>query len=323
MRILFLSEAPLIKYGLMQGFAQLGHEVDFMYGDYRLWDKDEDMQFVLLKRKIQSFLPTIIFTEGYGNMAIDRFERLFKKFNIKTFLWTIEDPVTLSIGTYCAPYFDYIFTTAQECIPMYNQLGKQAEVLLFGCNEEYHKPALSKPQYKSDMTLVGSNYSSRYKETEWFLMSLIKSFKYKIQVYGHDWWMNRSLPVHLANHPKVYKGILPYEELSSAYSSTKIILGMNCDGSSITQTSMRPFESLSISNSSLYMGHYTKAQEAIFGDLIYLPKNKEETLEMAQIIMKMSDSERQNKTLKAQKFVHQNHNYRLRAQQIINVYNQL
>jgi spore maturation protein CgeB len=323
MKILFLSEAPLIKYGLLCGFSQLGHEVDFMYGDYRLWDKDAETQFVLLNRKIRSFLPDAIFTEGYHNCPIVEFTRLFKKFNIKTFFWGIEDPVTTSISKYYAPHFDYCFTTTKECIPMYNQIGKQAEVLLFACNPEYHKPAPCKPQYKTDMMMVGSNYSSRYKETEWFLMSLIKKNKYNIQVYGHDWWMNQSLPVHLAKFPKIYKGILPYEELSSAYSSTKVILGMNCDGSSITQTSMRPYESISISNSALYMGHYTKAQEAIFGDLIYLPKNKDETLEMVELIMKMSESDRINKALKAQEFVRENHNYRQRAQQVINVFNQL
>ncbi|NPV54134.1 MAG: glycosyltransferase family 1 protein [Firmicutes bacterium] len=117
----------------------------------------------------------------------------------------------------------------------------------------------------------------------------------------------------------IYGGILPYEELPCVYSSAKIILGMNCDDTSATQTSMRPYEALACGGG-LFLAHYTKAQENLFGDLIFQAKNKEETLELMEMILHMDSEERQEIARKAQKEVYEKHNYAARAQQIVEVY---
>jgi hypothetical protein len=95
------------------------------------------------------------------------------------------------------------------------------------------------------------------------------------------------------------------------------MLGLNCDDTSISQFSMRPMETLSSSFDSVYLAHYTKAQENVFGNLIYQAKNKEETLLMTKEILAMSDLQRQQIAEKARNFVYEHHNYKLRAEQII------
>ena len=80
MRILFLSDMPLIKYGVKSGFDQLGYETDFMYEEFRMWDKNADKQVELLKKKIEEFHPTVIFTEGFANINIFGIYDLCKKY---------------------------------------------------------------------------------------------------------------------------------------------------------------------------------------------------------------------------------------------------
>jgi spore maturation protein CgeB len=113
-----------------------------------------------------------------------------------------------------------------------------------------------------------------------------------------------------------YRGMLAYEYLPNVYSHSKIILGMNCDDTSETQTSMRPLEALS-SAGGVFISHHTKAMENLFGDYCYLPKNTQETFDMIDEVLSMTDTHRKEFTSKGQKFVYENHNYKLRVEQIL------
>lgn len=329
MKILFLSDTPLIKYGLKSGFDQLGHITEYMTGEYQMWGSNASEQIKKLTNKIESFHPDLIFTEGYAGINIQEIYILCKNYSIPLFVWLIEDPVSTEwYSKVLSQYSDYSFTTTIECVPIYESMGKNSEVLMFACNPEFHKPCLSEDRFKHDISIIGTNYSNRYEETEWFIMSQIKN-GYDIKVYGNNWWLDKNRPVNLIGYEKhywqepPYTNGLPYEWLPIVVNSSKIMLGMNCDGSSESQMSMRPFETLASSNSSVYLAHYTKAQYNVFGDLIYQAKNKDETLLMVNEILKMSDTQRKEKANKAREFVYENHNYQLRAKQIINAYNKV
>lgn len=329
MRILFLSDAPLIKYGLKPGFEQLGHITEYMTEEYQMWNNNASVQITKLTDKINQFHADLIFTEGYAGINIKEIYKLCKSHSIPLFVWLIEDPVSTEwYSKVLSQYSDYSFTTTIECVPIYESMGKKSEVLMFACNPDFHKPCLSENRFKHDISIIGTNYSNRYTETEWFIMSLVKN-NYDIKIYGNNWWLDKNRPVNLIGYENYYwqespyiNG-LPYEWLPIVVNSSKIMLGMNCDDSSKTQMSMRPFETLSSSDSSVYLAHYTKAQDNIFGDLIYQAKNKDETLFMAQEILKMSNLQRKEKANKARKFVHENHNYKVRANQIIKAYNKI
>jgi spore maturation protein CgeB len=319
MKVLFTNEAPLIKYGLAAGFCQGGHDVFIMQGDAeRLWGVSETEQKNRLSRAIDRFRPDLIFTEGHPRFEPRLICSIIRKHSIPHFYWAIEDPVCtdLTLQVY-APEVDYIFTTTVETIPRYQALGKKTEVLLFGCNPEFHRFTGIHPRYRHDLVLVASNYSSRYAEAEWFLLPLVEA-GLDIRVWG-IWWDDPARPVNLSKYPRIYGGILPYEELPAVYSSAKIILGMNCDDSSQTQTSMRPYEALACGGG-LYLGHYTKAQENIFHDLIFQVHNKNDALAKVLRLLTMNEAKRQTLALKAQAKVCEQHSYSQRVFQIINAF---
>jgi spore maturation protein CgeB len=320
LNVLFLSEVPLIKYGLMSGFTQQGHNADFMYGEYSLYC-DMVEQLKRLDKKINEFKPDFIFTEGYGGCPIEVISKHLKKYGIPLIVWAIEDPVTTHLSMYYAPYADFIFTTTLECLPMYKKINKPAGVLMFGCNPSYHKGVAKNPIYEYDIAIAASNYSNRYDKTEKYLMPLVESGRYNIGFWGL-YWDDMTRPVNLKNHLDIYHGVLPYEELASLYSTCKIGLGSQCDDSSWTQQSMRNFEVLGCGHAIL-LSYHTKAQEAVFGssgENLYLAKSAQEMMDMADEILNMSDGDRRRLAKKAQRFVYVNHNYRLRANQVIDAY---
>lgn len=316
MKVLFSNEAPLIKYGLAAGFEQTGHQVQIMQGEAgRLWGIPAEEQQVRLSRAMENFQPDLLFTEGHPGIEPEVLYDMAKRYGIPHLYWAIEDPVStdFTLATY-APRADLIFTTAVECLPVYQKIGKKAELLLFGCNPAFHRFTDVDPEYSHDLVLVASNYSSRYEEAKWFIKPLVTS-GYDIKIWG-GWWDDPGRPVNLIDHPQVYGGLLPYELLPTVYSSAKIILGMNCDDSSKTQTSMRPYEAMACGGG-LYLAHYTKAQEYLFKDYLFQTRNTHETLATVNRILAMPEVERRKLATRAQIMVTNRHSYATRARQIV------
>jgi spore maturation protein CgeB len=319
MKVLFTNDPPLIKYGVAEGFKQLGHEVRVLQGDLeRLWGQTIPEQIQRFQKAIKEFRPDFIFTEGHPGFDPKTICEIAIKYGIPHLYWAIEDPICtdISIKAYI-PYVDYVFTTTVERIPLYQSLGKKAELLLFGCNPEFHRFTGIDRNYCYDIVLVANNYSSRYEEVKWFLLPLVEN-GFNIKVWG-IWWDDASRPVNLLKYPEVYGNLLPYEELPKVYSSAKIILGVNCDDTSLTQTSMRPYETLACGGG-LYLGHYTKAQANLFPELIFQTSNTGETLATVNKILNLPESERKTLAQKGQAEVYRNHSYALRAEQIIKAF---
>ncbi|MDY8021267.1 CgeB family protein [Paenibacillus polymyxa] len=316
LKILFTNNSSLIKYGLAQGFKNMGHEVFVMDGHYQLWDKPKDIQVKLFKQAVEEFRVDLVFSECFANFSEGIFE-FTKEQGIFHAFWSIEDtPFDHWIGDYWSDYADHIFTTTAECLPNYWNKGKKAELMLFGCNPSFHKTVFTEISY--DISLVANNYERRSKQTKDFIMPLIEQ-GFDMSVYGNDWWMDRNREINLVSHPHVYKGYKAYEDLPLLYSSSKIVIGQNLDDHSITQTSMRPFEAVAIGGG-IFVSPWTKAQEYLFHDLVYLPKTTDEMIQMVNEVLNMTDRQRKIKAKKAQRFVYKYHNYDIRASQVIDAY---
>lgn len=319
MNILFTNEAPLIKYGLAQGFVQLGHNVKIIMGEEdRLWGHPAEEQVRRFYHAVADFRPDLIFMEGYAGIDVNGICSIINNMKIPLFYWDIESPVTPNLAEEHAPYADFMFTTTQEMVPVFNsKYGKPSEVLLFGVNPDFHKQALPNPKYACDLMLIATNYSNRYDKTDWFVKPLIDK-GYNIQVWGL-WWDDDKRPLNLKGNP-IYKGVLPYEELNSAYCSSKIALGMNCDVLSETQHSMRIYEVLG-AGGAVYLGHHSKSQEKLFGDIVFHAQHAEETQWYVNYILGMPDDIRREHVLRGQREVYSKHTYKIRAQQIMDIYN--
>lgn len=316
LKILFTNNSPLIKYGVVSGFRNLGHEVFIMDGSYQIWDKDKDIQVSLFAEVVEDFKPQIVFSECFANFAEGIFEYTKEKGIFHAFFSIEDTPHDHWIGDHWSDYADYIFTTTAECLPNYWNKGKQAELMLFGCNPDFHKNVNA--SIERDIVLMANNYERRLEQTKRFIMPVVEH-GYDISVYGNEWWMDSNRKVNLSNHPAVYKGYGAYEDLPYLYSSSKVIIGQNLDDKSITQTSMRPYEALAIGGGIL-VSPWTPAQEYLFHDHLYLPKSTDEILLMVDEVLNMKDKHRTWKAKRAQQFVYKYHNYNLRAQQVINAY---
>ncbi|RXZ78200.1 hypothetical protein EBB07_29540 [Paenibacillaceae bacterium] len=319
LNILFTNTCPLIKYGMKSGFDNLGHRTYIMDDHYRLWDKDKEIQNELFKQAIEEYSIDIVFTEPYANMSEGIFKCTREKGIFHVF-WSIEDtPHDHWIGDYWSDFADYIFTTTAECLPNYWSKGKKADLLLFACNPDYHMKTASIDSYRFDLIVVGNNYERRESKVKSFLQPLINN-NINMKVYGNEWWIDETRSFNLLKRPHIYGGYLAYEDMPAAYSSSKIAFGLNLDGDSYTQTSMRMYEILGCGGA-LMLSYHTKAQELLFHDLVYLPKTPDEALLMTKEILSMTVKQRAAKANKAQKFVYKYHNYTNRASQVIDAYN--
>jgi len=115
-KIFFSNDAPIIKYGIGQAFADLGHQV--LYTNVvreKNWVK-------LLDR----FQPDYVFSEG-GWETLDVLFPLLHQKNIPHIFWAIEDPIFFnSLSLPHARESALVFTTCLETIPAYKQHGIDA-----------------------------------------------------------------------------------------------------------------------------------------------------------------------------------------------------
>lgn len=302
----------------MAGFEALGHETYLMEGENRIWHLSKKEQSIKFKQVVDEVKPDIVFSETFPEFSEEIFLHTREK-GIFHAYWAIEDtPHDHWLGDYWSDYADYIFTTTAECLPNYWNKGKKADILLFACNPEFHKKVDKDDKYVADISLIGNNYPKRAFQITDFLFPLLDK-KYDVNVYGNEWWMHEDYESNLLNYSETYRGYLAYEDMPTVYSSSKIAFGLNLDGDSVTQTSMRMTEILGCGGA-LMVSPYTKAQEYLFHDHVYLPKNKDELFLMVDEILSMSDKHRNEKAKQAQEYVYKYHNYKLRAQQVIDMF---
>ncbi|MCL6613180.1 MAG: glycosyltransferase [Firmicutes bacterium] len=312
MRILFTNGPPYIALGLAPAFGQIGHEADILTLSFLPYDQQMD----ILRKKIEEFKPDFIFTDGdppnFNRQAV---LSLSKEKNIPIIYWANEDPLWLAeFCIYCAKNADFVFTPALELVDYYRSLGKKADLLLFGCNPAFHQKVTPADDYRHDLVFVGANYDLRAEVARRMLGPLIAR-DYDLKVWG-QWWTDPDKPYHIP--PAYYGGPLAYEDLPRVYSSAKIVLGMDLDNTSITQTSVRSFEVLGCG--AFYLTQYTKAHANLFEKGIHLEwaSNEEEFLDLVDFYLAHNEA-REKIAKKGQEYVYEHHNVTLRAKRIIDL----
>lgn len=313
--VLFLNPVPLIKYGIALGFAENGCKVYILDKEDSIIGADADYQASKVGEFIDNHKIDIVFWDFGAGFYYKEIYQVCKEKGTAFYVWSIEDiPSYPDFGLSLIPYCDCIFTTCEELLPSYRSKGRSAELLLFGVSSFHTPKRKSKKKYPYDILLVSNNYSSRHKESDWFIKPLLNE---NIGIYGNSWWIDNSLDFNLCGHEKTYKGYLPYEELPVAYNTVPVVLGVNCNGESRTQTSMRMYEFLACTNNSLMVSFYTKAQKNIFGNRIYLPHSEDETKAAIKEILDMPVRERKKRAIDNRKWVVKNHNYKDRAKIVL------
>ena len=249
------------------------------------------------KKEIDSFKPDVFICESAwsgidkykdiwrgkiyksNNLIFENRKTLFKiieyckKKNIKTVFWNKEDPVYFDDDIHnfsdTAIRFDYIFTTAQECIKGYAELGnKNAFLMGFGFSPEiFNCPKDYKKEKKA--VFAGSWYADheeRCRDMEKIFDTILEK---NISLEIYDRYSESSNPVH--KYPDKYKKYIhkavPYKKLGKILRNAEYAININTEKKSDTMFARRVFEIMAsrcivISNESVGM-------EKLFGDNIW------------------------------------------------------
>jgi spore maturation protein CgeB len=171
-----------------------------------------------------------------------------RKNNIPAVFWNKEDPAFWGNTSYdfvdTALHFDHIFTTSQECLNKYIELGhKSVHVLMFGFSPSifFFDSSIEK---EKKAVFAGSWYTDQPKRCadmeEIFNMVL----QYGIPLEIYDRQSESSNPVH--RFPEKYRKFIhpnvPYTELGKIYQKAEYAININTVTDSETMFARRVFE---------------------------------------------------------------------------------
>lgn len=312
MRFLFTDTNPMITHGLARTLTELGETVEILDVGYA---SQQDPN--CLEQAVSSFNPDYVCSQGgWGGLGKIIFP-IIRRRGIPHIFWASEDPLFFeSLSLPMAKNSQYVFTTAAECVDKYLSHGIKAHLMLFACSPSFHHRVEPDPQFIHDCIFIGNNYSqfsARLKGMEIILKPIIEN-SFDLKVYGLDWWINRKNRFFI--EPETYGGLLSYEEMRTAYSSARIVLGLHSVDSSPTMMSMRTFDALGCG--AFYLTQWTPAIENIFSNHEHLvwSKSPQETVELVNYYLARPE-ERQRIARNGQAEVYAKHTYNHRVKRVL------
>lgn len=209
-----------------------------------------------------------------------------KKRGIPTIFWNKEDPTHYSdkINNFSktAVLFDYVFTSAVECVEKYKKdYGlKNVFALPFATNPLIFNP-IENSHRTNNVIFTGSWYAThpdRCLAMSKILDFLIKN-KINIEIYDRYYGSedpNRKWPERFK---KFIRKNVPHKEIASVYKSSKFGLNINTVTDSKTMFARRVFELMS--SNTLVLSNYSDGIQDIFGDLVvFLDRDKDRLLSL-------------------------------------------
>jgi len=193
---------------------------------------------------------------------------------IKTAFWNKEDPSYFDHPQYdfadTALHFDYIFTTAQECVERYRRRGhKQVYLLPFGFSPEIFNP-LNRSKDACDAVYCGSWFPEHEKRCEDMetLFAWVEAQNMPLTIY------DRQMQGEYSSFPEKYRDMVrkavPYEALGEIYRSSGVGVNINTVTDSATMFARRAIEMMAcglpvVSNPSVGL-------QMRFGERICIPE---------------------------------------------------
>lgn len=307
-KIFFTDSVHIIKYGIGQAFADMGHEV--IFANVLL---DENWL-----QKLDDFQPDFVFSAG-GWGILDKLFPLLHYKKIPHIYWAIDDPPLFNILSLpFARESTFVFTPSEESIGAYQSYGIKADLLNFACHPEFNRPAFPDNRFNHDIVFVGNNYVQfleRAEAARQIIGTLIKH-NYNIKIYGNEWWLKKDHPFFI--EAGYYGGYLPIENLPEVCTTVPIVLGLHSVVNSRTMMSMRTFEILG--NEGFFLTQWTPAIENLFINHHHLvwTKSAEETLELVDHYLARPE-ERKKIARQGQEEVYAKHTYHHRVRDIIKI----
>jgi SAM-dependent methyltransferase/spore maturation protein CgeB len=211
-----------------------------------------------------------------------------KEQGIPTVFWNKEDPPNFDRFIETAKLFDHVFTVDADCIPRYVEaVGHDSVALLpFGAQPRIHNPIAVPGGRKHEVAFAGTYHAKKYPERAAQMQTILgPAREFDLHIYSRI-----SDDPDFAFPPEYTDfivGSLPYERMLAAYKAYKIFLNVNSVTESPTMCARRVFE-LSACGTPVVSGH-SRALERVFGDLVRLASEPEQTTEALIELMKDAD----------------------------------
>ena len=203
--------------------------------------------------------------------------QLCKQNGIPTVFWNKEDPAFVDSERYdftdTALKFDYIFTTAKECVDLYKQSGhNNVNVLPFGFSPYLFNPLNSFPK-ENQAVFAGSWYAEETKRCEDLCNMFDKVLGSQIPLTIYD--RQTGTTKEGRNFPEKYqeyvKNALPFEELGKVLKKFKYAINVNTIQDSETLFARRVLEFMAMNT--FVISNFSVGMKALFDDSVCFPED--------------------------------------------------
>ena len=171
--------------------------------------------------------------------------------NIPTVFWAKEDPAYFQDEIYdftdTALQFDYILTTAEECIPKYHSLGyKNVFLWPFGFSPEVYYPPKQNIHREKVAVFAGSwltDHPHRCKDLA-SIFDMVLDAEIPLRIYDRYRLSGRSSKPFPAKYQYYVKDAVKYESLGDIYRTVEYVINVNTVKDSGTMFSRRIYEAM-------------------------------------------------------------------------------
>lgn len=323
-KILFVSDGQAVK--------NLSENINYFCGciESRLItkiSKREDSSLIkeMICKEIEYYHPDFLFIDGlcfsYSNKneIVTVLSEIKEHYKIKIIYWAKEDPLFTTLTDCFAVISDLIFTVEEDFIGRYNvigSVGKECYFLPFAANSLRHYPTNIEEKYRYDVIFIGNNYGyeRRRKVVSELFLGLSNCLDINFKVFGTGWikgtnpYIDDSKLIEVT--PPIYRGAIPYDEISYLYSSSNISIGVSNCPESKTHLPSRIYEALACG--SLHLMQDCPAVNNVFGNIVETYKDKIELIEKIRYY-KSRQKEKKINIERCLEFVNSNHTYKQRA----------
>ncbi len=172
-----------------------------------------------------------------------------RSLGIPTVFWNKEDPVNYEVFIGAAQHFDWVFTTAAEAVPWYDEVlgGPRSEALPFAAQPAVHNPIGRRIEVLPKVCFAGSWRGDKYSERGNDFVTLLDPPMEAGALDIIDRYADHPDADRLG-FPAPYRsaviGSLPYPRMLAAYKRYAAFLNVNSVTDSTTMFSRRVFELL-------------------------------------------------------------------------------
>jgi spore maturation protein CgeB len=247
---------PRLKVaGILDEFSQLGFGYEFQWIDVRPDDYAE-----VLERERPDFLLVEsawrgkdgawnkLVADAAGGAPLEELRGLLdwcRRHDIPTVFWNKEDPPNFDVFIAAASLFDHIFTTDEDCVPLYvERVGHdRVGALPFAAQPRIHNPIAAPARRPLDIAFLGTFYARKHADRKRQMeMILDPAREFGLHIYsrvGNQ--KGYEFPLKYRSH---LIGTLPYRQVLGAYHQYKVLLNVNSVIASRTMCARRIFEIL-------------------------------------------------------------------------------